>query len=191
MKKDRNTLYVLCAVSLLTAMMVLLTMTISIKTPFFKLSFGSLPVVLAAILFGPAEGAAVAVLGEFMVQLLDYGLMPTTFIWIWPPAVRALVVGSASLWLRRSGRRLEQRPALCYGACIAGAILTTVSNTVGMWLDSLVNRTSFAAAALWVPARFVSGICTAVIIATICMPLARSLYRSGVLNALDRQETGI
>lgn len=184
-KKLVHTLYTLCILALLTAMMVLLTMTVSIKTPFFKLSFGSLPVVLAAILFGPAEGAAVAVLGEFMVQLLDYGLMPTTFIWIWPPAVRALVVGGAAMWLRRSGRRLEQRPVLCYGACIAGAVLTTVSNTVGMWLDSLVNRTSFAAAALWVPARFVSGIATAVVIATICMPLVQSLRRSGALRHVE------
>lgn len=182
MQKKRLT-YTLCALALLTAMMVLLTMTISIQTPFFKLSFGSLPVVLAAMLFGPVEGAVVAILGEFMVQVLGpYGLTHTTVIWIWPPAVRALVVGGAALWLRRSGRRLEQRPALCYGVCIMGAILTTISNTVGMWLDSLVNRTSFAAAALWVPARFISGTCTAVIIATICIPLAHSLRRSGVLR---------
>ncbi|NBI11533.1 folate family ECF transporter S component [Colidextribacter sp. OB.20] len=175
--------HTLCALALLTAMMVLLTMTISIQTPFFKLSFGSLPVVLAAMLFGPLEGVLVAVLGEFIIQVIGpYGLMPTTFIWIWPPAIRALVVGSAAVWLRRSGTRLESRPVVCYVVCVIGAILTTIGNTAGMWLDSLFNRTSFAAAALWVPARFVSGTCTAVIIATICMPLVHSLRRSGVLR---------
>ena len=154
--QQKKLAYTLCTLALLIAMMVLLTMTISIQTPFFKLSFGSLPVVLAALLFGPLEGAAVAVLGEFLVQVLGpYGLTQTTIIWIWPPAVRA---------------------------CIAGAILTTISNTVGMWLDSLVNYTSFTAAALWVPARFVSGVCTAVVVATICMPLIHSLRRSGVLR---------
>ena len=185
MQKKRLT-YTLCALALLTAMMVLLTMTISIQTPFFKLSFGSLPVVLAAMLFGPLEGAAVAILGEFIVQVLGpYGLMPTTFIWIWPPAIRALVIGGTAVWLRRSGIRLESRPVVCYGACVIGAVLTTVGNTAGMWLDSLFNRTSFAAAALWVPARFVSGICTALIIATICMPLVQSLRRSGVLRHME------
>lgn len=181
--QQKKLAYTLCALALLTAMMVLLTMTISIQTPFFKLSFGSLPVVLAAMLFGPLEGAAVAVLGEFTVQVLGpYGLMPTTIIWVWPPAIRALVVGGAAVWLRRSGVRLESRPPLCYGVCVIAAILTTVGNTLGMWLDSLVNYTSFTAAALWVPARFVSGICTAVVVATICMPLIHALRRSGVLR---------
>ena len=182
MQKKRLT-YTLCVLALLTAMMVLLTMTLSIQAPYGKLSFGSLPVVLAAMLFGPLEGAAVAVLGEFIVQVIGpYGLTPTTIIWVWPPAIRALVIGGAALWARRSGTRLERRPVVCYAACIIGANLTTVGNTIGMWLDSLVYHTSFAAAALWVPARFVSGTCTAVIIATICMPLAHSLRRSGVLR---------
>lgn len=183
MKKKQVTLYKLCALALLTAMMALFTLTLSIQAPYGKLSFGSLPVVLAAMLFGPLEGAAVAVLGEFIAQVLGpYGLMPTTFIWIWPPAVRALAVGGAAAALRRSGSRLERRPAVCYAVCAAGAVLTTVSNTLGMWLESLIYHTSFAAAAFWVPARFVSGICTALIIATICMPLAQILRRSGVLD---------
>ena len=52
----KKLVHTLCALALLTAMMVLLTMTISIQTPFFKLSFGSLPVVLAALLFGRWRG---------------------------------------------------------------------------------------------------------------------------------------
>ena len=185
MKKSWSDPYKLCILALLAAMMVLLTVTLSIQAPYGKMSFGSLPVVLAAMLFGPLEGALVAVLGEFMAQALGpYGLTPTTIIWIWPPAIRALVIGGAAVWLRRSGSRLESRPVVCYGACAIGAVLTTVGNTIGMWLDSLVYSTSFAAAALWVPARFVSGVCTAVVIATICMPLARILRRSGVLDRM-------
>ncbi len=185
MKNKRNAAHTLCTLALLTAVMVLLTMTVSIKTPYFKLTLGSLPVVLAALLFGPLEGALVAVLGEFIAQILGYGLMPTTFIWIWPPAIRALIVGSAAMWMRRRGRRLEERPAVCYMVCVVGAVFTTVGNTVGMWLDSLFNRTSFAAAAFWVPSRFVSGIATAIVVATVCMPLAIALRRSGVLKCAE------
>ena len=184
--KKRNAVHTLCILALLTAMMVLLSLTVSIRTPYFKLTLGSLPVVLAAMLFGPLEGAAVAVLGEFMVQLLSYGLMPTTVIWICPPAIRALVVGGAAIWMRRQGRRLEERPVVCYGVCVAGAVLTTVGNTVGMWLESLMYRTSFAAAAFWVPSRFVSGIATAMVVATACMPLTCGLRRSGVLGLEER-----
>ena len=132
MKKTRNPVQTLCILSLLTAVLVLLTMTVSIQTPYFKLSLGSLPVVLAAMLYGPLEGALVAVLGEFLVQILGpYGLTPTTVIWIWPPAIRALVVGSAGVWMRRRGTRLEARPPVCYAVCIVGAVLTTIGNTFG------------------------------------------------------------
>ena len=182
MKKTRNPVQTLCILSLLTAAMVLLSMTVSIRTPYFKLTLGSLPVVLAAMLYGPLEGALVAVLGEFAVQLLGYGLTPTTVIWIWPPAIRALVGGSAGVWMRRRGTRLEARPPVCYAVCIVGAVLTTIGNTFGMWLDSLVYRTSFAAAAMWVPSRFVSGIATAVVVATVCIPLCHGLRRSGILR---------
>ena len=182
MKKTRNPVQTLCILSLLTAAMVLLSMTVSIRTPYFKLTLGSLPVVLAAMLYGPLEGALVAVLGEFAVQLLGYGLTPTTVIWIWPPAIRAVVVGCAAVWTRRRGGRLEERPWMCYPVCILGAVLTTIGNTFGMWLDSLFYRTSFAAAAMWVPSRFVSGIATAAVVATVCMPLCYGLRRSGVLR---------
>lgn len=182
MKNTRNAAHTLCALALLTAVMVLLTMTVSIRTPYFKLTLGSLPVVLAAMLFGPLEGALVAVLGEFIVQVLGYGLMPTTVIWICPPAIRALVVGSAAVWMRRRGSRLEARPAVCYTVCVMGAVLTTIGNTFGMWLDSLIYRTSFVAAAMWVPSRFVSGIATAAVVATVCMPLVHALRRSGVVK---------
>ena len=130
----------LCTLALLTAMMVLLSLTLAVRTDYFKLTFGSLPVVLAAMLFGPLEGIVVAVLGEFMVQLLTFGLMPTTVIWILPPAIRAVVVGLAAVQLRKTGVPLERRPALCYIVCIAGAVLTTTGNTLGMWLDSLVYQ---------------------------------------------------
>ena len=185
MKKTRNPVQTLCILSLLTAAMVLLSMTVSIRTPYFKLTLGSLPVVLAAMLYGPLEGALVAVLGEFAVQLLGYGLTPTTVIWIWPPAIRALVVGCAGVWMRRRGTRLEARPPVCYAVCIVGAVLTTIGNTFGMWLDSLFYRTSFTPVLFITPARYVTGVVTAVLVATVCIPLMHGLRRSGVLRYVD------
>lgn len=182
-KKKRWNLYTLCMVALLTAMMVLIKMTISIQTPVFKFNFASLPVVLAAMIFGPLEGAVVAVLGEFIVQVIGpYGLAPTTFIYVWPPAIRALVVGFAAVWMRQRGTRLENHPAVCYGICIAGAVLTTTGNTFGMWVESVFYRTSFTPVLFFTPARYVTGVLTAVIIATICIPVMHTLRRSGVLK---------
>ena len=185
MRKEKWNLNTLCILALLTAMMVLLSLTLAVRTDYFKLTFGSLPVVLAAMLYGPLAGATVAVLGEFMVQLLTFGLMPTTVIWILPPAIRAVVVGLAAVQLRKTGVPLERRPALCYIVCIAGAVLTTTGNTFGMWLDSLVNRTSFAAVLFITPARYVTGAVTAVAVATVCIPVMQGLRRSGVLRYVD------
>lgn len=182
MRKEKWNLNTLCILALLTAMMVLLSLTLAVRTDYFKLTFGSLPVVLAAMLYGPLAGATVAVLGEFMVQLLTFGLMPTTVIWIFPPAIRAVVVGLAAAQLKKTGTPLESRPAVCYAVCILGAVLTTTGNTLGMWLDSLVYRTSFSAALFITPARYVSGVVTAAVIATLSMPLVQLLRRSGVLN---------
>lgn len=181
----RNNVNLLCCLALLTAMDVLLSLTVAIRTPNFKFSFGSLPVVLAAMLFGPLSGAVVSIFGEFLIQLLTYGLMPTTVIWIFPPAARALVVGCAAMYLRRSGDALERRPHICYAVCILGAIATTTCNTVGMWLDSLFYRTSFAPALFVTPGRYVTGVLTAILVATVCIPLVHLLRRSGVLRMMD------
>ena len=186
MYKSRYYIYIykICTLALLIAMMFLLKRTIAIETPYIKINFASLPIVLAAMMFGPLEGAVVAVIGEFIVQVIGpYGLMPTTFIWIWPPAIRPLVVGGIAMWLHRAtGKRLEQRPVICYVACVLGAMLTTTGNTFGMWLDSLFNRTSFAPALFITPARYVTGVITAVVVATACIPLMHGLRRSGVLK---------
>ena len=185
MSKSQSRFYVykICTIALLTAMMTLLALTLSIQTPYFKLSPKFLPIVLASMLFGPLEGTVVAVLGELAAQMMGpYGLSPTTVIWIFPPACYALAVGGAALWARKGGMRLENRPVLCYVCCILGGLLTTTSNTVGMWLDSLVYNTSFAAAAFWVPSRIVSGVSTAIVIATVCIPVMRGLCRSGMLK---------
>ena len=168
MSKSRSYIYIykICTLALLIAMMFLLKRTIAIETPYIKINFASLPIVLAAMMFGPLEGAVVAVIGEFIVQVIGpYGLMPTTFIWIWPPAIRPLVVGGIAMWLHRAtGKR------------------TTTGNTFGMWLDSLFNRTSFAPALFITPARYVTGVITAVVVATACIPLMHGLRRSGVLK---------
>ena len=174
MSKSRSYIYIykICTLALLIAMMFLLKRTIAIETPYIKINFASLPIVLAAMMFGPLEGAVVAVIGEFIVQVIGpYGLMPTTFIWIWPPAIRPLVVGGIAMWLHRAtGKRLEQRPVICYVACVLGAMLTTTGNTF------------FAPALFITPARYVTGVITAVVVATACIPLMHGLRRSGVLK---------
>lgn len=186
-EKKHFNIYTICMVALLTAMMVLLKRTIAIETPYFKFNFASLPIMLAAMLFGPAEGMAVGLLGELISQITGpYGLAPTTAIYVAPAAIRGAVVGLGTVWCRRSGRRIESRPVVCYAVCIAGAVLTTAGNTVSIWLESVMYHTEFLVHVPFLPGRFAAGIATAAIVTTVCIPLVHALRRSGVVRSADR-----
>lgn len=186
MTKTRSYVYVyrLCATALLIAMMFLLKRTIAIETPFFKLNFASLPIMLGGMLFGPVEGMLVGLLGELIAQIIGpYGLAPTTVLYVIPAGLRGLVVGLGALWCRQAtGKRLENRPALCYIVGIAGAVTNTVANTVSIWIESVMYHTEFAVHIPFLPARFATGIVTAVCVTTVCIPLAHALRRSGALK---------
>ena len=184
--KKRFNIYTICMIALLTAMVVLLKRTIAIETPYFKFNFASLPIMLAAMLFGPVEGMVVGLLGEFIAQITGpYGLAPTTVLYVAPAAIRGVVVGLGAVWCRRTGKRIESRPVACYAICVAGAVFTTLGNTVSIWLESVMYHTEFMVHIPFLPGRFATGIATAVIMTTVCIPLVHALRRSGVLKYAD------
>ena len=181
--KKRFNIYTICMIALLTAMVVLLKRTLAIETPYIKINFAPLPIMLAAMLFGPVEGMVVGLLGEFIAQITGpYGLAPTTVLYVAPAAIRGVVVGLGTVWCRQTGRRIESRPVACYAICIAGAVLTTLGNTVSIWLESVMYHTEFMVHIPFLPGRFATGIATAVIMTTVCIPLVHALRRSGVVK---------
>ena len=186
LNKKRFNIYTICMIALLTAMVVLLKRTIAIETPYFKFNFASLPIMLAAMLFGPVEGMVVGLLGEFIAQITGpYGLAPTTVLYVAPAAIRGVVVGLGAVWCRRTGKRIESRPVACYAICVAGAVFTTLGNTVSIWLESVMYHTEFMVHVPFLPGRFATGIATAVIVTTVCIPLVHALRRSGVVKYTD------
>ena len=107
---------VLCQTAILIAVYVLLSMTLVIRTGNWKLTFVALPVIIASLSLGTGSSCAVALIGEFLSQMLTFGLMHTTIIWIWPPMGWALVVGIVAGRVKRQGGHLEDKIGLCYGA---------------------------------------------------------------------------
>jgi ECF transporter S component (folate family) len=168
----------ICRTAIMAALYVLLTM-VSVRAGNLRITFASLPVILTAVLFGPGNAAVVALLGEFINQLLGtYGITATTALWLIPPAVRGLVIGVCAVRCQRSGRPLESRSAVFYTVCIVAALATTVCNTAAIWIDSLVYHyyvfsVVFGDALI----RFVTGMITAVAIATVSLPIIRLLRR--------------
>ena len=78
--------------AMLVALFVVFSTVLSFKTPWFEVSLISLPILLCAYFYGWADALAVAALGSFVEQLTSqYGLSPTTPVWMAPVMLLALV----------------------------------------------------------------------------------------------------
>ena len=76
----------------LAALFVILAF-ISVGTNDFKASFESLATLVAGITIGPVAGLLVGLVGEFVFQIIQYGIDATTVLWLIPYAVSGLVAG--------------------------------------------------------------------------------------------------
>ena len=174
----------LCRMALLVAVYVLLSITLAIKTPYLEFTFKSLPVMAGALLFGPVVGGLVALIGEFLSQLLAWGLTPTTILWVLPPVANGLVVGAVAARLWKTGQPLENRPVACYGVCLLGSVATSCVTTVSLWLDSLIyHYYSFAVVFGSALIRFGKDIVVVAVVTTVAIPLVQLLRRGGLVAA--------
>lgn len=176
----------MCYAALLAAMYLPLSLYAAVQVGNVRISFGSLPVVVAALLFGPVDAVIVAMVGEFFKQLLTFGITYTTVLYLIPPALRGLVVGLGALALMSfRGQRLEERQAVCYAVCIAAAICTTVGNTLINWLDSVIfgyyTPALIFGDLIW---RLIVGMINAVVMASLAMPLVKILRKQNAVSGL-------
>ena len=170
---------VICRVALLAAMYFLLNM-LEIRTPGnLHITFDWLPVVVSALAFGPMEAVLVAIFGELLNQIISpYGITATTLLWVIPPMIQAAIIGVVALRAQAAGKRMENRPVMCYTVSILAAIVTTAANTAVIWLDSVIyGYYTFALVFGSAMIRFVTGVVAAVLVATVAMPLTILLRR--------------
>ena len=154
----------------LIALYVVLGLLVSVNLGNMRLTFDALPVIIGALLFGGMRGAAIGFCGAFLVQLLSYGLTPTTILWVLPAAARGLFVGCMREYILRDSRRLL--PVIA-----ASALLVTAINTGVMALDSIIygyySRAYVFGALIW---RVAAGVLTSLVHAAVLPPvLARLL----------------
>ena len=157
---------VLCA--LLMAMHVVLSF-FSINLPIMKINFSPLPIVVGGLLFGPVVGFVVGFLGSFLYQLLAYGLMSTTILWMIPHAVRGVIVGA---YAKRKKYKLGKVELIVL--VITSSLIATLLNTVGMYIDSLVWKYKVDIV-IWI--RLLNSVVTAVLTVIIIVPLMKPLRK--------------
>lgn len=164
----------LCRVAIFAAIYFLLGLLSPIQTATLKITLSSLPVVMAGVLLGPWSGFVVGALGELLGQLLRYGFTATTMLWLIPVGLRGVTIG-----LLRGKTPLEQRPVKLYAVCLVAAVVTTLTNTPIIWLDSvLYGYYSYAIVVGALIGRLVTGLVTAVVVTSIALPLCRVLRKA-------------
>ena len=107
---------------------------IAIDMGFLKLSFEEFPVILAGLMFGPADGALVGGIGTFLYQLLRYGLDVTTALWILPYILLGAFVGRYAKKHDFANTDGQMRKAI-----LMGEILIILCNTVVIYLDAKIK----------------------------------------------------
>ena len=120
MKNTKNSTRTLTVLALLIAMSIVFSRVLSISTGFVRFNLGSLPVLLAGIVFGPGAGFAVGALADIIGGILaGYAINPL------------ITLGAASiglvggwLWQTLHTMRLGQRLLLSVVAAhVVGSIL--------------------------------------------------------------------
>ena len=96
-----------------------------------KISFEDLPVMFAALMFGPVDGALVAFTGIFLYQLLSFGITLTTPLWVLPFVVCGVVIG---LIAKRSNYNNTPKQILLL--FVIATILVLALNTIAIYADS-------------------------------------------------------
>ena len=173
-RKEKFTTRKIVMTAMLTAVYVVLCLVGTIRLWWMNISVASLPLIIAAMLFGPVGGMLVGLLGSFLEQLLNYGLMATTVLWLVPNTVRGMLLG---LYMKKNGYHLSRVQLI--GATSVAALITTALNTVVMYLDSVIQGYySYAYVFGGIGTRVVAGIATAVIMAFVAPPVVELLERT-------------
>lgn len=169
----------MAVISIMAAMYFLLSL-FSIKAGNIRITLTSIVTVTMAYLCGPVMAAVSVFLGEFLSQLLNYGIGITTILWLIPPVIRAVLVGNLYWLFRKVDENGVQE--LNFGRFLTinslSSIIVTVANTGIMALDAVIlgyYTKAYVFAAFFV--RLGLGVLTAVIVSFVAYPLIISVRR--------------
>lgn len=162
--------------AMMIALYFVLTVYLAIDTPLVKFSISTLPILLCAFLFGMPDTLAVATLGSFLYQMVQWGPSAYTALWVAPFTLMALYLGGATYLFRT-----HQRPQVwkIVVIIITAELLLTLLNSVALLIAGQV--TSPWALLLSLPKRLLNGAartaCTVSLSLALLPPLRKVLNR--------------
>lgn len=154
----------------------------------WRVSVAPFAVILGALAFGPADGLIVGLMGEFVTQILGpYGLTPTTLLWCLGEAVRGLTLGLFAWlvlkkWLATENKLSAAQTAMVLCACISTAILSSLCNTLALYVDSkMFGYYSYAMVFGALIVRLVLSVVTSGVLGYVALPVLSALRRAKLL----------
>ena len=172
-KKSSSLAQIMAVISVMGALYFVMSL-LTIRAGNIRVSFVSLVTVVMAYLCGPTMAAISVFIGEFLGQLLNYGIGVTTILWIIPPVLRAVLVGNL-YWLFRKRTINGFKEIGFYSFLLVNSIssiIVTIVNTGVIALDAIIlgyYTKTYVFAAFFV--RLCLGVVTAIVVSIIAYPI--------------------
>lgn len=154
----------------------------------WRVSVAPFAVILGALAFGPVDGLIVGLMGEFVTQILGpYGLTPTTLLWCLGEAVRGLTLGLFAWlvlkkWLVSEKKLSAAQMVMVLCACISTAILSSLCNTLALYVDSkMFGYYSYAMVFGALIVRLVLSVVISGVLGYVALPVLSALRRAKLL----------
>ena len=151
-----------------------------------KLTFEHLPVIMAAVMFGPVDAIVIGALGELANQMMTYGLTPTTVLWMLPAVFRGLSVGLCAKYLSKyvgADAIIEKKLPIAFPVtCVVSGLICSLLNTFTLYVDStMYGYYSYAMVfgVLWL--RLATSAISSVLMAIVVKPLAHTLRKARLI----------
>ena len=179
----RQNLYRMTVDALFVALYVVLSTFASFKIPgAVQISFSTVPILLAAFLFRPADAIGIALLGTFVEQVIDpspYGFL-TLPMWLIPGTVMALLASIGAWRIRKLSSKRMAVILTCVTIVVAELLLTAL-NTAALYIDGAILGYAVKALHLLMPMRVLNGLVRAliscVLIPLLLPPLKKALAK--------------
>ena len=174
----------MAACAMLAALYFALSM-LAVPVGGLKLTFEHLPVIVAAMLFGPVDALVVGALGELANQMMTFGLTATTILWMTPAMFRGLSMGLCAKYLRKYmglDAVIEKKLPLAFlVTCVVSGLICSLLNTFTLYVDSkMYGYYSYALVfgVLWV--RLGASAVSSVVMAVAGKPVLAAMRRAKI-----------
>ena len=165
----------LTSLAMLIAVYCVLSILTPVKVANFKFTFEAFPILVAALLMGPAAGLMVGGIGSFIYQLFfsGYGITATTPLWILSHAFSGLIVG-----LYAKYKKFDLKNSEIIFISIVSALSVTLLNLLALYVDAkLYGYYSYALVFGNLVFKIITGILLAILYSSIMPKLLAFLKK--------------